>query len=52
MNFICDPCKTGADIVPGDNPESHLWEMKKDFHAHCKGGTWCDCQCRVGKKNA
>lgn len=43
LSFICGPCWT----------EKVTDEYKKEFyHAHCKGGTWCDCQHKVGQKNA
>lgn len=49
MNFICTPCKA-AGVIPRDKP---LFAVeKKALHNQCRGGSWCDCQHRVGKKNA
>lgn len=48
MNFICQPCKDGADI---NAPEQFKLMLRRQYHDKCKGGTWCDCQHRVGKKN-
>jgi hypothetical protein len=47
INFICKPCKTGADVVAADSPA--LKVIKADLHSHCRGATWCDCQHRENK---
>lgn len=46
MNFICQPCKYGADT---NAPEQIKPMIKRQFHDKCKGKTWCDCQHRSGK---
>ncbi len=49
LSFICDPCKTAANLV--SKPSDMLLTVKRHWHDMCKGNTWCDCQCRVGRKN-
>jgi len=49
MNFICTPCKSAGEdntLLQGAN-----LIIKRILHDKCKGGTWCDCQHRIGKKN-
>jgi hypothetical protein len=48
INFICDPCKTGADVKGTDYL---AMVTKKDWHMKCKGDTHCDCQHRYDRKN-
>jgi hypothetical protein len=45
LGFICDPCRYTADKVV------ILKGKAQPGHKSCKGGTWCDCQHRVGRKN-
>ena len=50
LTFICDPCKTGADLkevnlLPGET----MYQRKTHWHNKCKGATHCDCQHRVSK---
>jgi hypothetical protein len=49
VQFICDPCKTAANIRDGGSLA--IIEIKKRGHSNCKGDTWCDCQHRVGRHN-
>ncbi len=46
LGFICDPCKTGADITATDVLKMRV---KLDWHKKCKGEIWCDCQHKVKK---
>lgn len=48
MQFICDPCKIGADV---NGKEGLALIAKRNMHDKCKGSTWCDCQHRVIRKN-
>lgn len=45
--MICKKCIEGADV------KNHFgaFIQKKKLHSQCKGGTWCDCQHRIGRKN-
>jgi hypothetical protein len=45
---ICKACREAADIP---NVAATAVIIKTQLHKHCKGGTWCDCQHRVGRKN-
>lgn len=47
FNYICDPCKTAANIITNGSPA--LRDMKKRGHTRCVGKGQCDCQHRVGK---
>lgn len=49
LSFICNPCKE-AGTVKASNILLTL-EAKRAKHANCLGGTHCECQHRVGKKN-
>ncbi len=46
--MICKACRTGADIK---NKDLLAKLAKEGWHKNCEGGTWCDCQHRVGRKN-
>lgn len=46
--MICETCKVGADIK-NTGPLAVI--AKENWHKQCKGGTHCDCQHRVGRKN-
>ncbi len=48
INFICEPCKA-AGKVKGTGPLALLAKNQK--HKECPGGSHCDCQHRVGRKN-
>ncbi len=48
--MICKECRTGADISVKGPPEIMI-PVKASYHNRCKGGTHCDCQHRVGRKN-
>jgi hypothetical protein len=49
LSFICDPCKEAGNVK---EEHSLLRKMaKENLHMQCKGGTWCFCQHRVGRKN-
>lgn len=37
--MICVDCRTAAKVITEGGMQ---WEMDL-FHAHCRGGTWCDC---------
>lgn len=50
MNFICDPCKSAENVITTTN-KLFVLEAKKGVHSKCLGGTWCDCQHKVGRKN-
>ncbi len=46
LAFICEPCKSGADITATDVLKMRA---KKDWHDKCLGSTRCDCQHKVKK---
>lgn len=47
--MICKECKHGADYKSDKGGD--ILAVKRYWHNKCKGGTWCDCQHRVGRKN-
>lgn len=52
MNFVCSTCKD-AGTIPGtahDAPSrAAAATLRRQLHAECRGGTWCDCQHKEGK---
>jgi len=52
MNFICNSCKEAvANPIITMAALGKILATRPRPHEGCKGGTWCDCQCRIGKKN-
>lgn len=50
LGFICTPCaKAGEALVT--NNVLFTQSLKKAMHEKCQGGTWCDCQHRIDRKN-
>lgn len=50
MNFICESCRHASEVEM-DTPPEVILLWKRAFHDKCPGGTWCDCQHRIGRKN-
>lgn len=54
QKLICPSCKSAGDLLPvlaqiADNPTMILLtkDKIKNYHAECRGNTWCDCQHQI-----
>lgn len=54
--MICTECRNAGDAngllntgTAPDEMEYTLQQAADEFHKRCKGGTWCDCQHKLGK---
>lgn len=57
LAFVCPSCARGADLLAAFASElgqranarvaANVRRNAAAAHAVCRGGTWCDCQCRT-----